>query len=412
MNKKPKLYYGYVVVAASVIIMMTGWGTYFSYGIFFESLLTEFNWSRAVTSGAFSASTLVSGFLGIITGRLSDRLGPRVISLVCCASLALGFVLMSVVHSSWQVYLIYAIPLSIGVSGIWSPLVSTVARWFVEKRGLMIGLVTAGIGVGGVIFSPLISHFITAYGWRNAYLIIGIIAFVLIGVSGQFLRRDPEQIGLKVHGVTKLAQKPRVPRDEDFTFGQAVRTRQFWMIAAVYILFGYSQVTVTVHIVPYAGGLGIPAIAAASILSIIGATSIFGRIILGGISDRIRVKPSFIFILILLLLSLVWLDFAGKLWALYLFAAVFGFAWGGLSSLQSIASVELFGLSSLGMLVGCFSFGFCIGGTIGPIISGYLFDVYGSYKLAFLICTVAALGTLLSILWLTPPKKRAVIPKS
>lgn len=411
MKNNSKFYYGYVVVAASTIILIVGWGTYYSYSIFFNSLLTEFGWSRAVTSGAFSISILVAGFLGVIAGRISDRLGPKAVSIFCGICLGLGFMLMSLVQSSWQVYLIYGVLLPIGIGGLWAPVVSTVARWFVGKRGLMTGIVTAGIGAGSVIFSPLISHFVSSYGWRIAYVIIGIITLIVIVLSALLLRREPDQIGPIPIG-REVAQKTASPEDRDFTFKQAIRTKQFWIMVAVYFLFGYSQLTVTVHMVPYASGLGISPIAAASILAVIGASSIFGRVIMGVISDRIRFKPLFICVLVLLLLSLAWLELSRQLWALYLFGIIFGFSYGGSSTLQSLVLVELFGLTSLGVLLGNLSFSVCIGGAFGPAVSGYLFDLSGSYQLPFLICIFAALAALISILCLTPTKRKKEIQQS
>jgi MFS family permease len=397
-------YYGYVIVIVSAFIMMAGWGTYFSYGLFFESLLNEFDWSRAVTAGAYSVSTFISGFLGIIGGRLSDRVGPKAVCIFCAACFGIGFLLMALVNSAWQVYVIYGLPLAIGIGGLWPPMISTVARWFTGNRGLMTGLVAAGIGVGAVILSPLISYFISTYGWRNAYVIIGILALLVITISALFLKRDPGQMGLVPHGV-KTVKKESGSAAKDLSFQYAIRTRPFWIIALVYFLFGYSQITMMVHIVPYATGLGIAHLQAASILAVIGATSIIGRIGFGIICDRIRVKSSLIITLIIFFLAVLWLQFAEQLWALYLFAIVFGFAWGGLSTLQSLAAAELFGLTSLGVIVGNFSFSFCFGGLFGPIVSGYIYDVSGSYKLAFLICSIAALTALIAVMWLTIAKK-------
>lgn len=403
MNKKPRFFYGYVVVATSAIVAMAGWGTYYSYGLFFDSLLTEFGWTRAVTSIAFSLSTFVSGFVAIISGRVSDRLGPRAITIFCGVCFGVGYLLMSLANALWQVYLICGLLLAIGIGGLWSPMISTIARWFVKRRGLMTGVVASGMGIGSIILSPVISQLILTYGWRTAYIIISIIALIVIVVAAQFLKRDPRQIGLAPYGeVTEWAS---VPQSRDFTYQQAIRTRQFWLVCAIYFLFGYNQPTIMVHIVPYATGLGIPPIAAAGILAIIGAASVVGRIIIGGASDRIRAKSSLIGSLILLLFSLAWLEFADSLWALYIFGIAFGFAWGGISAMQALVAAELFGLTALGVIVGNFSFGFCLGGLFGPTISGYMFDLFGSYQQAFLICAFTALAALIAVLWLTPLKR-------
>lgn len=404
VNTKPRFYYGYVVVATSAIIAMAGWGTYYSYGLFFDSLLTEFGWTRAVTSIAFSLGAFMSGFVGIISGRVSDRLGPKAITIFCGICFGVGYVCMSLANAVWQVYLIHGLLLATGIGGLWSPMISTIARWFLKRRGLMTGIVASGMGIGSIILSPLISQLILAYGWRPAYVIIGIIALVVIVVSALFLRRDPGQIGLSPYGETTTEQTS-VLQSQDFTYKQAIRTRQFWVVCSIYFLFGYNQPTVMVHIVPYATGLGIPYIAAAGIIAIIGAASVVGRIIIGGASDRIRVKSSLIGSLILLLFSLSWLMFADSLWSLSIFGIAFGFAWGGISALQALVAAELFGLTALGVIVGNFSFGFCLGGLFGPTISGYMFDLFGSYQQAFLICAITALAALISVLWLTPLKR-------
>jgi len=403
MKKKP-FDYGYVVVAASTIILMVGFGTYYSYTIFFDSLSVEFNSAKGAISGAFSIAVLVSGLISIIAGRTSDRLGPKVVSIFCGSALGLGFLLMSLVHSVWQVYLLYGIFLATGVGGLFPAAVSTVARWFTGKRGMMIGIVTAGLGLGSIIFSPLISHFILAYGWRKAYLIIGVIVLGVILSASQLLKRGPEPTGLAAD-IKKVAPKITTPDARDFTYRQAIRTRQFWMLAVMYLLSGYGQFSLMVHIVPYATGLGISPISAASILSVIGASSIFGRVIIGGIGDRIRVKPLLIAILATLFISLAWLEFARNLWVLIGVGIIFGLGYGGSSTLQSLVAVEMFGLSTMGVMLGNFIFSICIGGSVGPVLTGVLYDVSDSYRLAFSICAITAFACLVLVLWLTPPKK-------
>jgi predicted MFS family arabinose efflux permease len=272
----------------------------------------------------------------------------------------------------------------------------------------MIGIVTAGMGMGTVIFSPLTSHFVSAYGWRTAYVITGIIVLVIVVLSAQFLRRKPDQT-YPVSHYQEVPHQGSQSEHRDSAFKRVTRTKQFWILATVYFLSGFSQLAVMVHIVPYTSGLGIPPIAASSILAVIGAANIFGRIIMGVINDRIRVRPLLIFILASLLVSLSWLEFTDKLWTFYIFGIIFGFAWGGSSTLQTLVMVELFGLTSLGELVADLGVCACAGGAFGPVATGYIFDVTGSYKLAFLVCAITALVALVSSLWLTPLRSRQEI---
>ena len=154
-KKTRPFFYGYFVVIVAFVVMLVGYGLYTIFGVFFNPLINEFGWTRAITSGAFSLSMIVSGVLGVVMGGLNDRFGPRIVLTVCGCFLGIGFLLMSQVHSVWQLYLFYGVIISIGVSGIWVPLLSSVARWFVKRRSLMTGVVIAGTGIGGLIEPPI-----------------------------------------------------------------------------------------------------------------------------------------------------------------------------------------------------------------------------------------------------------------
>jgi MFS family permease len=402
-SHKPRFFYGYIIVIACFLMMVFGWGIFYIYGVFFSPLSEEFGWSRAVTSGAFSLSVLISGLVGIVAGRLSDRLGPKIVLIFCAVILALGYILMSIVQNTWQFYLIYGFIISTGVGGFWAPPVSTVARWFIGRRGFMTGIVSGGISFGTLVLPPLATQLISIYDWRVTYIIIGVAVLLVVTVAAQFLKHSPEKMGLAPYGSGTKSQDSRQP--SGFTLKEAVRTRQFWMVSLIYLCFGAVQLTIMVHIVPHATGLEISAIKAAVILSIIGGTSLAGRIIMGSLADKLRVKRAIIFCLSILILSLVWLQAAGDLWQLYLFAAVFGFGYGGLSCLQSLIGAELFGLTALGVITAIFSFSFDIGGAAGPVLSGYIYDVSASYRWAFMACIGAVVIALIIALYLKPPRK-------
>jgi MFS family permease len=402
---KPKFYYGYVITAACTIIMIVGWGTFFSYSVFFNSFIKEFGWSRATISGAFSCAMLVTGIAGIFAGRISDRMGPKGISIISSIMLGVGLILMSFIHSVWQIYVIYGILMATSIGGLWSTLISTVARWFDTKRGVITGIATSGIGIGSIVFSPFIGQLIVTYEWRKTFVIIGIMALVFMVPSAFFLKRQPRQIVLS-NGSQKTIVKDEAVKNVDLTYKQAITTKKFWLLAQIAFLFSYSQMSITVHIVPIAIGLNIPVVSSAVILGLIGAASVFGRLITGAVSDRIRPKLMLFIILFVVLVSVIWLAFAKNLWALYLFATVFGFAYGGSSILQPLVLVDFFGLSSLGSLMGIM--GLCVGisGLIGPIVTGYIFDITNSYQSAFFMFIITAGIALVSCLWLSPLRKK------
>ena len=179
-NKKSKIYYGYVIVASIFVIMVAMVGMVFTFGVFVTPLLTEFGWGRAVLSGALSVSMLLSGFFGILTGRLSDRFGPRIVLLACSLFFGLGFVFMSYVHAIWQLYLFYGVIIAVGMSAAIAPLQSTLVRWFVKRRGLMAAIFLMGPGVGGMIMPPIANWLILLHGWRTAYAVLGATSFLVI----------------------------------------------------------------------------------------------------------------------------------------------------------------------------------------------------------------------------------------
>jgi len=213
LKNQPRFFYGYVIVLAAFCSTVVVWGIFYSFGIFFEPILTEFGWSRAVTSGAYSLCMALHGLLAIGMGRLNDRFGPRLIITACGLFFGLGHLLMSQINAAWQLYLFYGVIVSIGLSASFVPITSTVARWFVKRRGMMTGVVVAGIGLGTMFIPPLVSQLISIYGWRTSYIIVGVAALVLVTLAAQFLKRTPEQIGLSPYGKDEVKQ-------EGFLFGR------------------------------------------------------------------------------------------------------------------------------------------------------------------------------------------------
>lgn len=393
-EKTSRFYYGYIVVAAASLIMMFSYGIYISFGLFFSPLLDEFDWSRAVTSGAYSLSSIISGVLGVVMGSLTDRVGPRIVVTVCGVLLGLGYLLMSQVNTVWQLYLFYGVIVGLGMSGCWVPLLTSVARWFESRRSLMTGIVISGLTIGQVIAPPVISRLITTYEWRQSYIIVGIAALAAVVLAAQFLRRDP--------GNQTRSPSRKALMDADtvgMSLWEAVRTAQFWMVSVVFLAFGFSAYGMTVHLVPHIIGLDIPEVTAANVLAVNGGIGIIGNFVLGGIiGDRIGNRKALIIGFILAIAALLWLVPARELWMLYLFAIVFGLGLGSMGTSESPLVARLFGLKYHGLVYAVTGLGFTAGGSIGPVVMGYIFDVTDSYRLAFVLCAIlSGIGLLLMI---------------
>lgn len=269
----------------------------------------------------------------------------------------------------------------------------------------MTGIIASGIGAGMMIMPPVASWLIASYGWRTAYIIIGIIAMVFTISAAQFLKRDPAQIGQLPDGEEAKVSHLDLAGG-GFSFVEAIHTRQFWMLCAISLFIIFCVETILVHSVPNAVDLGISATNAANILAIIGGASIVGRFVTGSAGDRIGNKSAIIVCFVLLSAALLWLQVAKELQMFYLFAVIYGFAHGGFFALVSPIVAQLFGLRSHGAILGVVLFSGTVGGAIGPVLAGKIFDVTGSYQIAFSVCVAfSVIGLILASL-LKPTNKR------
>jgi MFS family permease len=343
----------------------------------------------------------LAGIMAIGMGRLTDRIGPRLVLTSSGLFLSMGYLLLTRINAVWQLYLFFGVIVAIGMSAIIIPLLSTVAKWFVKKRGFMSGVVTTGAGIGTVIMPPLASFIILNYGWRTSFMIIGLSVLSVIMVA-QFFKPEPRQLGLSPCGEEEVKQESVNTCISGLSLWESVRTRQYWMLSAMYFGFGFSLNAVLVHIVPHAIELGIDPISAANILSFIGGVSIIGRLAGGSAGDRIGSKVTILLCFILMSISLSFLMIATEFWMLSLFAAVFGLCFGGLLTLLSLITADLFGLKSHGVIFACINFSFTAGSAVGPILAGYIFDITTSYFLAFLSCASLSFVSLVINVFLRP----------
>lgn len=403
---KPRFHYGYVIVASAFFISVVTHGMRNSYGVFFKPMLTEFGWTRAVTSGAFSLAWMMEGVLSILIGALNDRFGPRLVLTFCGVLLGLSYLLMSRMGNIWQLYLFYGVLGGAGGS-VFVPIVSTVARWFLTRRSLMTGLAVTGIGVGSLFGPPAANALISTFNWRGSYLILGSLVLVVVVLAAQLMRRDPSQVGQVPYGESAPVKGVRKPAAKSLSLKEAARTRQFWLVFGMLFCLGFCYSTVTVHIVPYATDLRIPAASAANILAVMGGASIIGRTAFGSIGDRIGNKYAFLIGFALMSLALFWLLQARESWQLYIFAIVLGVAVGDCATQESPLVASLFGIRSHGLIFGTVASSFTIGAALGPLASGYIFDHTGAYEIAFLAAAGLGLAAIIMNLLLPTPKKVA-----
>jgi MFS family permease len=400
---KDRGFSGYVVTAAGFSIWFIGWGTFTPcFSVFLKPLLTEFNWSRADASIAYALAFLVQAVSALFMGWLTDRFGPRFVVMFFGSLLGLCYVLMTWVDSLWQFQLNFGLLAGVGSSTITVPVMATLSRWFDRKRNLMIGIVQAGMGLGGMIFPPLAGWLIIRYGWRRAYFVLGVTTLAGMIAAGSFLRRDPGKAGQAPDGdVPPKDRRPEQPDRADrgggFTLTSALRMREFWIIAGLFLVFGFCRSAFTAHITAHVQDLGFTLVDGANILAVIVGASMFGRVGMGRLADIIGNKPSFIFSFALTTVSLIIGLAARDLWHLYVFAFLFGAAWGNQAVLRFSLPSEVFGVASLGVVLGALGMAESGAATLGSYYAGHIFDVFGTYSPVFWIGIGASLaGTLLA----------------
>ena len=376
-------FYGWIIVLASFLAMLVV-GIVMVFGVFIEPLTQEFGWSRANISLAFSLSFLLSTFLAFPSGRMSDKYGIRKMIMIGAALTGSGFLLCSQVSSLAQLYFSFSL-IGIGASTLYVPPVSTIARWFVKRKGLATGMAVSALSIGIAFFSPLTELFIGKFGWRSTFLIFGIFVISILSISSLLMKREPSEVGSAPYrGVRKTTNFQIESRAEGYNIKEAMRRRSFWYIYLILIFAHIALFAVVVHVVPHAIKLGIKKFPASTALALLGVCSVLARIIGGEISDRIGVVNLLTIFLGVQTISTFALLGSTGVWSIYLASAALGTGWGGWAAIYPLRVSGFFGTKHLGPILGIFETGVGTGGMIGPYLAGYIFDVTGGYRMAFL----------------------------
>lgn len=386
MPDKSRFHYGFVIAALCFIISVVALGTSASFGVFMEPMLKELGWTRSSISFSFSLSNLIAGIVGIATGRLTDKFGPRLVLTATALCMGAGYLLMPLVHHPWQMYIFYGVLNGIGIAGTIVPISSISIRWFTTRRALVSGLISSGMAVGTIIFSQLSGWLITIRDWRFTFIVVGIITLVVTALCAQFLKRDPQSIGQLPFGETgQTALSSTAKPVTGLTLGQSLKKSRFWLFYAANFLGATAVFALTAHVVIHARGLDIPNSGAVTLMSFLSITSIISRMTMGYVADKIGHRTTITLGISLLFISLVWLIFSTDYWMLVIFALLFGFSWGTFFVPISPLTAELFGVKSLGTVFGVLNTSLTAGAAVGPVLAGYLYDINRSYLMAFII---------------------------
>jgi MFS family permease len=392
-----RLFYGWVVVGASAIIVCLGMGALFSLGVFLKPMAEAMGWSRAAISSVALLNWVAMGLGSFFWGALSDRLGTRGVAVAGGLLLGLGLVLSSQVQALWQLYVTFGFMVGFAVGAFYAPLTSTATKWFTARRGLAVALVSAGIGVGILVIAPLARALTSLWDWRMALLVIGDLAWLIVVPVALVIRERPDDVGTAAMGGADKAGR-------EYSAREVLATPQFWGIALTHFACCAAHSGPIFHMVTHATDQGIGPMAAATALGVSGLASIVGRVGGGVLADRVGIKPTLLAGLALQAAMIVLYLLVRDVGLFYGLAIVFGVAYGGVMPLYALVTREYFGEKVMGAAYGGVFLVSTLGMGIGSYAGGLLYDRFGSY--AWLYLGSFAIGGLAVALALTfrPPR--------
>jgi predicted MFS family arabinose efflux permease len=392
-----RLFYGWIVVGASALIVCIGMGALFSLGVFLKPMADSMGWSRAAISSVALLNWIAMGLGSFFWGALSDRLGTRVVALAGGLLLGLGLVLSSQVRTLSQLYLTFGFMVGFAVGAFYAPLTSTATKWFTARRGLAVALVSSGIGVGILVVSPLARALTSLWDWRIALLVIGDLAWLVVVPAALLLREQPGDVGAAAMGGAARAGR-------EYTTRRVLTAPQFWAIALTHFACCAAHSGPIFHMVTHATDQGIGAMTAATALGVSGLSSIAGRLGGGVLADRFGAKPTLIVGLALQAAMIPVYLVARDVALFYALAVVFGVSYGGVMPLYALVTREYFGEKVMGTAYGAVFLISTLGMGIGSYAGGVFYDRLGSD--AWLYGGSFAIGALAVLLALTfrPPR--------
>jgi MFS family permease len=415
------IYYGWAVVSAATIAsfgMVPMFGPVL--GIFFAPIQEELGWDRATISLAFTIGSASSSVIALLIGRLLDRYGARMVVVSAGIVIALAMVGISAMQEPWQFWVLFGAGRGSALAGIQTGTGVALSNWFIRKRGRALAIRGMGLRAGQSLMPIIIFAIMAASDWRTAFLALAGFTFLSIVLpSWLFIRRRPEDLGLHPDGASKAFEQDTAPsgrsrfarhaHDISWTLAEARRTRAFWILLFFIAVERFALGSINLHMVVSFEDRGLPAALAVSVLSIFAATSAITTIPWGLVFERLHVRIGGMLMCALMLIAIGLLLVADNYLLAVAFALTFGLAVGASSLLHNLLWAEYFGRKHQGA-IHAFGAPFRLIGPVGPVLTGYLYDVTGSYTLPFSIFFGVFVLMFIGMMFAAPPTKPPLTP--
>jgi len=414
-------FYGWVVVAVTFVTMAIGVNARTAFSLFFPPILTEFGWERGVTAGAFSFGFVVSGVVSPLIGRLMDRAGPRAVMELGIALMGGGLLLAPLTSAPWHLYVTIGVMVGAGSVCLgYSGFSLFLPNWFIRRRGLAIGIAFAGVGIGSITLLPWVQHVIEQRGWRAACTAVGLMVLIALAPINLLLRKRPEDLAVLPDGDASAHEAAAKPVSNildpiwaatDWTLPRALRTTRFWWLALGFFCGLYIWYAVQVHQTKFLLDIGFSPNVGVWALGVVSLLGIPGQIALGHASDRIGRETVWAISCLgfaICFASLIALKYQPSLLLVYLMVFTQGALGYGLTSVMGAVVLEIFQGPHYGSIFGTIMLIGLSGGALGPWLTGLVYDLTGSYIIAFAIAIGASALSAFAIWRASPGKIRAV----
>ncbi|QCR34037.1 MFS transporter [Lysinibacillus sp. SGAir0095] len=406
-----KIHYSWVILAVTFTAIIVAGIIRSSSGIFLDPFESEFGWGRPTISFAFAVCLFLYGFSGPFMAAFVEVFGLKRIMLYSMAILSVGLALTFIMKSEWQLILIWGVMLGIG-SGLFLTVLSTQVanRWFVKRRGLAVGILTAATATGQLILLPVLANFVENYSWRSAILLIFALSILMLIVIGIFMKSWPEDLGLTPYGQEEAPTEEVLSSTKRNPFKMAIssllegiKVKEFWLLAGSFFICGLSTSgLIGTHFISYCISFGIPLVTAAAMLSFMGVFDLIGTTVSGWLSDRYDNRWLLFWYYTLRGISLLFLPFAlaeGSYTWLVIFSIFYGLDWIATVPPTIGLTRQKFGIEKSAMMYGWITASHQVGAGVAAYTGGVVFKVFGSYMWAFLLaggfCLLASLFVIL-----------------
>jgi len=409
----PKVFYGYwiVVVAFLCLFIFSGCGFY-AFSLFVKSLQADLGWGRGEIMTAYTAFFLTMGVASPLVGRLVDRYGTKKVISSGAFIGGIGFILLSLTDNLLLFYAGYAV-IGIGMAAMGTvPTSAVVSSWFKRRRGLAIGIMSVGVGMGGLALAPLVGgYLIPNFGWRVAYLALALLMWVLIPLALLVIKEKPADMGLYPDGAEVLegmvGAKTSLSSSWGLSLKMSLATSTLWLIAISFFVNGFCQNGIIQNQVPHLEDIGFPVTTAVTALGVVGLGSAIGKFFFGWLCDLIPAKYACAIGLTFQaagLIALMNIEPTSPPALIWLYAVLMGLGIGGWLPTMSMLVSTNFGLASYGAIFGAITFMQYSGGAAGPLMAGQIYDTLNTYYWAFIIFLALYVAGILATMAIRRPR--------